>query len=497
LRSGEAGQLALDKLTNKLLKGASRVDVGTYFKDILEKGVGVFKAQGKEMYRALDQSIAAEGNVFKVDLKGLFAARDRWKAKIDPEAPGIKRVVGMIEEALKKANPEPPKSLILLADGSPQPQKRRSTLVPFEIAQELRSAFLKAGQSADPILRGGSAAGSDLAGVLDRQIDVAGLQLDGKSLALFRDAGDFWKNGRDTLQNQSLLSILRSPNADTVIDVLIKPNGTASLREIREVAFGSLGENINVTSSKAVIAKARKVLSSPTSTDEAKRIAAQRLRDGRRGREIWRNVQGQVLADITRKSDPNSGIANKELFDTGTSLSARKFKSGLARISNETLTVLFPDKKVRRNVDLFLRQVEFSQASAGQNVPGKIFVQLAQAGAAATLAGFGAYVFTLGYTGTGAAGVGFAVMIVAGPPVIARVMDSERAIRWLIVGTSQRTSVAHKRRAWNQLHTILIAEGARAFDSEGNEITSSRVEHLQGGPTRLSIEERQRFDRGR
>ena len=443
-RAEVLGQEEVDAIIAEKLQGASRVEVSDLLKDLLSDQIDVFKSAGKDLFGSVDEAIAAEvaqsgASATYVNGSRLVLAQDSISKRITADKGGVSIALSLVDDAFKKAE----------AFGN-------YIDLPFGIAQELRSALLNIGRSDEPIVRSGKAAAKELAAILDESMEATGRSLTGDALQKFRSANKFWKNGRDTLKNQSIASILNAPNSDGVIDLIVSPGGTENLRQIRNAVFGGMGEDANITDAISVIAKQRKILASKTSSQAAKDVALQKINMANHAKVTWEKLQGQVFLDTVRHADPHSGMSERALFESQSAFDASKAKTRLGRFTDETLNELFPRGAGRKEFERAVRLVEFAQSPAGRNIPGGIFVQLGQAGAAASL---------LMMSGDLVA----PATIIFGPALIGRLMNNKAFHRWLTIGVTRR-SIGTTQRAFTQIANIALREGGRVIRSDGSEI---------------------------
>ncbi len=366
----------------QVTKGGAR-DIA---QDIVEDFAGKFRGAGtKEDIGQVVQELIEEGSdAFRAAGRGLFR-------KVDEVASGLQVDMRATKELAQRVLDKSEGGL-----GSPGIRRITRTIlqkddsVPFEVAQELRSDLIAiARQGTELVPAKAQGAGKILSkSVDDQMVSAAKASNREEVIAAFREANAFWKQGKATF-NSSFIKALARKSPEAVFDAGIKAGRPGTIRTLRET------------------------INSP---------------------DAWKNIQGQFIDDLLRKSADVSGVVNG-----GQALRALK------RFGDDALRELFPEGETKRFAQV-LKTLSLTESPASAEGTGRMLIQLTQGGALLNLVSGGPL------RGTSTA-------IILGPPTLARIFTNPTMVKLLTVGLKAPAGSEAVIRASAQLGAALQKEG--------------------------------------
>jgi hypothetical protein len=308
----------------------------------------------------------------------------------------------------------------------------------FETAADLRSGFLRLSRSGDELVSGKAAGlGKNIAPIVDRQMQEAiqrmsaSGQFPGDDLLLrWREANAFWKEGTKTYNSRLIKAIAKDDPQALMRAIGDDPR---KIRQVRDI----------VQASKEV------------------------TESGLTGPQVWKEMQGQMLTDAAAKSTSTIGDAEVLVGKKMVNLLLKK---------KEAFIEAF-DKSGYDNAVKIFNELALAQGSAAETrLPGGIFIQLKQAQAA------GKAIESVGLIFGYSSGLGPPEMaILAGPTVVANIMNSKPFTRWALLGLNPKTPPMQRIRAITQLMALGVKNGAE-FIAAGEKETEPTREDAARAP---------------
>jgi hypothetical protein len=405
--------------------------------DLLTGGVDAWKLTGKKMYGVIDE---LTGGGYKVDLNPIIRELETARSKFGGQ--GAKQILDDIENMRKHG------------------RVSELNTVSFEDAHEIRSDLLALSRGGGDELVAGKkqALGKRLSPLISAEMDKAFKLVSGKpglieevpgELIKRKHAADaFWKAGSETF-NTSLVRQLAADGPTGLINAARKSPG--SMRVIRETI-----ESIDT----------------PVRTATGEVLT---------GEQVWKNVQGQLLFEESNKVlGKTSGTVTEGLIE------GQGMVNRLAA-QPELFTEAFGKEGYQNLLDFF-ESAAFAQGKGAQReLPGRLFIQFAQAGALGALP---AAVF-FGVGDPAEAGVR-AAFVLAAPAWGAAMLANPKFTRFLLRGTDKNISYTKRTRALVQAAAMAQREGfviadasQRRKDSE-SEVPFGTSRPLPALPAHLS-----------
>jgi len=376
---------------------ASKEAIEDLARESIEKSADAWKATGKSLYNEMDEAVATlpSRKVKKVVGKEIQTVGEIPRGGVDIE-PLLKR----IEEAKKRGLDPSAANRISRLVKNRVAEFGFENKIPFALAHEIRSEFLGIGRQSQALISTKAPAlGKELAGVLDDAMEKAAKEAGGDIYDLWRKADAFWKEGAD-VYNSSIIKALTKREPQSVFRAL----QSADPRVIRRV---------------------RKTIN-----DE----------------KLWENIQGEFLFDLLEKSAGET----EELV-------AKKLANRLRSIKDPVMNEMFSPEQIQR-LRTLVRSNIIAQGDIGQGIPGRIFIQLKQAGAWGQ-----AGALVIGHS-AGMSKMGIAAIIV-GPDLAARLFQNKAFIKWATLGGKFKPGTKQAINAVSQMFAIAIAEGAGTLDA--------------------------------
>lgn len=403
----------------------SRIAMEQLAGDLLTGGVEAWKVTGNKMYGVIDE---LTGGGYKVDLNPVIK-----KLKIAsgrPSGKGAQKLLDDIENMRKHGN---------VSDGN---------TVSFEIANELRSDYLSITRGGeDEIVYGKmQALGARLSPLIGKEMDRAfktvtgkpGLieEVPGELIKRKKAADKFWREGSETF-NTRLIRQLAADGPTGLIDAATKSPG--AMRIIRETI-----ESIDT----------------PVATATGEVLT---------GDQVWKNVQGQMLFEESRRALGGAEGTIKEGLIQGQGM-VNNLKA-----KPELFEEAFGKEGYENLIDFF-ESAAFAQGKGAQKeLPGRIFIQFAQASALGALPGL--VFFGIGDPKEVALG---GALILAGPARAAAVLADPKFTKFILKGTDKAISYTKRTRALAQALAMAGREGFVAADTSQNK--EEKTPQLRSGP---------------
>lgn len=363
---------------------------GTAFQDALAGNTKAFHAHANDLYKAVDE--AGAGVTVPMDSLKEFAAKELEKRGALPgEVSGdtglrlLRQVAAAGEDQVDPRVAETAKAL-KVSDAEfqhdPKWANYRSQLgieqslspeMSFQQAQFFRSQLLgraRRATSEKDDVVRGVA--EQLGKRLDAAMEEAGGGLQGPVAQTFRTANTFYKSGKQQYESE-LMRDLADKYPSQIVDQLVKPGAVETLREARN-AVG------------------------PEAWQKIRARATDRLIDEAVDDKTGHIVGAKMLGELRKYGRPTMS----ELYN-GTDGDLWKFAKNVERLQR------------------------------GQDNTGAVFVRLKQAGAIAGAGYSGMELATGDYKKAGAGALG-ATTILLTPALFARLVTSERGIKWLTTG---------------------------------------------------------------
>jgi hypothetical protein len=398
-----------------------RIELEQLASDLLTGGVDAWKLTGKQMYGVIDE---LTGGGYKVDLNPVIKKLEEARAKFGGE--GAQKILDDIERMRKYGK---------VSDGN---------TVSFEDAHELRSDLLALSRGGgDELVAGKKAAlGKQLSPIVDAEMDKA-FKAIGSRPGLFeevpeelirrkREADAFWKAGSQTF-NTALMRQLAADGPTGLVDAAMKNPG--SMKIIRETI-----ESIDT----------------PVTTATGEVLT---------GRQIWENVKGQILFEESRAALGGAEGTIKEGLIQGQAM-VNNLKA-----KPELYIEAFGERGYQNIIDFF-ESAAFAQGKGAQKeLPGRLFIQFAQASAIAAVP-------ALLFLGAGDPKevVFGGAFVLAGPARAAALLANPRFTDFLLRGTNRAISYQKRTRALAQAIAMATREGFVVADMSDQKRKSEDTE---------------------
>jgi hypothetical protein len=271
-------------------------------------------------------------------------------------------------------------------------------VIPFKLAHEIRSEFLGIGRQSQALIAAKAPAlGKEFSGIVDDAMEAAAKKAGGEVEVMWRNADNFWRKGKEVF-NSGIIKALTRREPQSVFNAIRR----AEPRDIRRV---------------------RKAIN-----DE----------------DLWQSVKGEFLIDLLTKSEN----AAEELVATG-------LLRRLRNIGGDRLKEIMSVPEMDRLKQLG-NSLRIAQGGIGEGIPGRIFIQLRQAGALGQAGGM--LLGTAGrLSGTETA------MILLGPAAAARVFTSPAFVKWATLGAKFKPGTKQAINAVSQMMAVAIAEGGKTL----------------------------------
>jgi hypothetical protein len=391
--AGRAAIGALDRLGYYAEKLTPK-EAGEMVDQIIVNSRPVQQALVRGAYRKMDDigEQAGIGNQVNVSsvlrMAATSGAYQRGLAGSEPNAVAISQL-------LKPYLNMPGEAQILTAAGRPA---LAGLPISFAQAEELRSNLLAISRNNPGATPKVEMVAGALAKELDDQIDMAAKSLGplGEEYrAAMLDARALAKMGFDQFDSEALGQTIGKSTPEQISAALFKSNATSKIEAVRNVLQDS-------------------------------RFAAQ-ITDkmGKPPAQIWREIQGTYLAGLRRGAGESEYKAGRGIDGKALGEAIDQSEHGGA------MAELFPDPVQRKSLRVAARALELSEADASRNRTGAIAIQLAQAGAAGTVAA-GAGEYMLHIQANRNKDLGWAGAILLAPAVLAHVLASRAFSNFLI-----------------------------------------------------------------
>lgn len=417
--------------------GASREAIEDLTKQTLRNAGDAFRAEARRIYASVD---LLNGNAKVVDMSSILKEAEDL-AKRGLKDPKLQKVVKELRSRIKPA--EFVESGVIDAKGKAIMREiPAETKITFADAADLRSDLLRIGRQGEELVaEKAQGAGKRLGSLLDQEMNKAAKSISKEALDEWRAAGKFWKSGKETF-NSALIKNLTKSNPQSVFKAAVK---NQSPREIRRV------RNIIEAEEKRIQTQASAI------KDPVKRQAF--LDENLPQADLWGEIQGEWLRDLFDRSS---------MVTEGGQLSGSKILGNLKRMGDAALREMFSAEQIA-SLRGWARTLEINQGGVGKEIPGRVWIQLTQAGA------LGAVLLGIGRPNVGTVG------ILAGPAVAARLLRNKTFVEWATIGT--KASISNNQRAMTravaQMVAIAVREGANLVDY--NAITREPGKYAKAG----------------
>ncbi len=434
---GKTQQSLLDMERQGVQRQYGRVrsphDAGEVIKTDLAQNLDTAIKTGREQYAALD-ALSEGVQVPMTDLQDFAAQELTKRGALPAEVSGNTgmRLLAQIAKKPGEASVDPaivalirkqadsPQWMAKFAQSSGMPLETIQQLaasadegalpasMTFEQAQFFRHQLLEiargsetAKESSERIL-GGIA--KQLVSKLDGAMEKAAQASKPELYTAYRAAQDFWKGNVETLRTPLLRKVMQNPAEN--VTRLLQPDAVETLRELRSAV-------------------------SP---------------------EAWQAYQSASLEKLLRAS--SSGDS--------TVISAPMLSRKLKALSDPTLKELFPADGGQAVKDFarLLRTVGKSKDGTG-----KMFIQLAQAGALSSAIGGALGGIAFGAPGAAVGALAGAAPILITPNMLSRILTNPKALKWLTTGLTMRPGSKIATRSAFQLLGFLSREGLVQSDA--------------------------------
>lgn len=457
-RSAARAEALIRQETAKYARGLSRADVDTLVTDVVEGTNKAYRAAGDALYRELD-GLAQEGVSTQsiVDLRNAIVAEYRDKVEADDLESLVKaidRVLGVPPSmrGIRRGATLHAQPIVKNLDVEVVRPNAADTLT-FSQMNSLRSAMLKVSRSGDALLpdaRMGQA--KRIAQAADESLQAAGAALRSpEAFEAWREANRFWKELHETF-NDNVMIALANSRPDDVFNTIMQADSPQQIARFRKMVLGGLGGSVE--SSTEIRREAQRVLKDPRASAAAKNLARIRIDLAQKGERAWTGFQGRFFAKLLENANKGAGLL-EEGAQTGRRLEGSKLLDQWNAFGADAIKEVYPSARQRRNAEELFRTLELVQGDTGTNTA-KMATQFGQAGSVL------AFMIAPG-TGTALQ----ATTMLFTPVALAKLVDNEQFIRWLI--TAKRTnpgSEAHLR-AVTQAAIAAAKAGARVVDSNG------------------------------
>jgi len=364
------------------------------------RGVDIFRLAGKKMYQEVDR-LTQGATVDITDLvKGLTVASEEFGNQ------GARKLLREVRKFVKPGKSATQVGTGIFDEAGNEILKDVAAVAPdnrvsFAVAADIRSKLLSIGRVDGELIAGETARiGKRFSKLVDRAMDKTARGLKGKAHEAWREASRFWKRG-SKVWNSRLIKALSKDEPRALLPAL--RNNTRNIKKLR----GELTE------------------------------------------AEFENVKGLMISDIaTRASDESGQIVGRRM---------------LKQMQNqqEGLVEMLGFKGYRNMQKLFTR-LELTQAkTAAEGVPGRMMIQLKQAGAVSQVGG----VVIGTTTGIGA----FPLFLVIGPEIAAKVMGKDAFVDWALLGLKPKAPPETILRAFTQMSALAVKEGATLTTSNPND----------------------------
>ena len=296
-------------------------------------------------------------------------------------------------------------------------QKGRAPETTFRIAQEIRSKLLMVSRR-KPLSVDDEAAvrvAGKIASLIDEQMEAAGTRMAPDALAAFRVANEFTKAGSERLENELIRAVAKraAKQPSTVVPILAAPNKADILRSVQKAVDASTFER----------------------------------------------MQEALTTEVVRRAaDPKTGI-----------VSGGALLRQLKTLGQETADLVFKNRGAVEDLGKMIDSLERKVSKEGT---GRIFIQLAQAGAATELIFHPIEILS----GQRAATRGGAVTILLGPAALGRLFTNPVGVRWLTQGLRSGPGTAGFFRAMAQV--VALSEPAKKTGEQAALTLSERSKAL-------------------
>lgn len=436
--------------------GATREEIDNLVTDIASNRHEAFKLSAESIYSKVDE-IAPVG----VETASLIALRNKLVSEATAaHGTGMSDVIAAIDRTL---GVEPSKAglsrgikissdpVIFKGELIEKPSARSS--ISFRDAQTLRSDLLGMARSnADPFGSKAEAWSKLTSKATDSAMEAAGLALDNpEAFEYWRMGNQFWKDGADAF-GSTVMRTLANTKPDELFTTIMQAGHPQQIKAFRKLVLGGTGLEDGDTAKK-IIAASNRTLSDPSASSISKEIAQRRLDGIKDGEEAWNKFVGQFMHNISTGADPGAAIlsegakGSRELVG---STALERFNS----FGDETLREIFPKQSKRRLAEDFFRAIEIAQAGTGLGI-GTFQTQFIQAGLVWEFLTKGSLK---------------AASILLSTPMLGKLAQNEKFIRWATIGSKAKPGSKLALRASTQMALIAAKEGARVRDSQGNDV---------------------------
>lgn len=455
-RNMRAAQLARKRVgehVQRFTQTASRQDIDILVNDIVTDRLDTFKGLARSQYAEVDK-IADIG----VDTQALIRLRNQIVRENQSGAigSGQKKIVEAIDQTL--GVPEVDRGIkrnIELVSHAVDPITKQSVNpnalveVPFSDMQKLRSDMAGfARDQSDPFASQAAGSAKRTAEVTDQSMEAAGIQLNPDAFEVFRAANQFWKDGAEAFGEQAMRSLSTSRADDMFATIMGGSNQPQQIARFRKLVLGGVGGPEDTA--RNIRRRAKRILAEPRTPALSKQIAQSQLDHIDKGEDAWNKFVGRFMVNILNAADETAGLAT-QAGRGDRILVASSALDRLRKVGDETLREIFPKGAQRTRFERLLRIMEITQSGTGSGI-GTMGTQMQQAGA----------VFTL-MRGVNAA----AMTVLAGPGALARLMDSERFIRFATRAAKEKQGSEAGRRAFVQMMVLAQKEGALVSNGAG------------------------------
>lgn len=350
-----------DEMASKFGQAATPEEVGNLLKQSVDRGREAFHAVAQKLYKNIDDLTPSP--VTQKTTGALIPSNEM----ITQGIVNLRGFKAFASDILTKRG-ELPKSLssrtgmVILKQLANLPDDTT-----FANAQLMRSQLLKGARSKD-LADIESGLSSALAKQVDAAMEQGAGQLSGDALTAWRTANEFWKSGREQFSNQFIRTLMRS-NPEKIADAIMRPGGVT------------------------LIARAK------AATDP----------------NTFQAIRGHFIRKVFQQSLDEQGNLAASKLD--------RMLFGRSGLGREALDRAF-SPAVRQELEVFTHTLEQMQFKP-TGLPGRMFIQMKQAGAATEMAGFALTFSPFKFSG---------LAIMLGPAAVAQAFTRPAMIRWLTTG---------------------------------------------------------------
>ena len=391
----DIGDLIARDTTNAFKQQANSAELGSFFLEQLGGARGAFLATKNKMYQAIDDILMGP----KVNLK---------TANIIPVESPLKKAIQEIQSEYTEGIPDILgkrfKNITTNLDN-------RQGLYSFQQLSNLRKILID--EQASTFVGGEKAALGKLIASVDSIFDDPSLTklIPEEAVTALKDANAFFKAGSDVFSRGSVRTILKNAADDGSV---FGKDAKAVQEVFKRVTAGD-----NVATTKALFREIDAMAG--TGTKLGARSTLKPLIDPFTKKSLITKKQGELLKESMRGQYLMNALESAEdgTSQFGKFVNAKKFDNFLDKGEEKLKDFLFKGENGQK-IRQLQKTLAFAQGDLSRlpGIPGGVFIQLKQAGAAGTLLSLGGTAGAVGFLG----GLAPAAGILLAPAVASKIM---------------------------------------------------------------------------